>query len=219
MISDSGETLMKAGLARRAMARAIDALCMLVLYALTLAAVGVVLAFGVLAFARDTILGGGDGLVFLLLLLLLLLWVPSAWMAVRRYEVVSTVGRGQTFGKRLMGICVICCLDSGGIVVERPERGSSLVRWAIPHAAVSAAAVLLVVVTYVSDQAKLTDREFLLLWLGSWAFAAVAWAACYISVLFDSQRRGWHDKAAGTIVIRATDDVLERLTGGTRAAT
>ena len=214
MISDSGETLMKAGLARRAMARAIDALCMLVLYALTLAAVGVVLAFGVLAFARDTILGGGDGLGFLLLLL----WVPSAWMAVRRYEVVSTVGRGQTFGKRLMGICVARYLDPGGIVVEPPERGGSLVRWAIPHAAVSAAAVLLVVAVYVSDQAKLTDRESLLLWLGSWAFAAVAWAACYISALFDSQRRGWHDKAASTIVIRATDDVLERLTGGTRAA-
>ena len=220
MISDSGETLMKAGLARRAMARAIDALCMLMLYALTLAAVGLVMMLGVLAFARDTILGdnsGQEGLVFLLLLMLL--WVPSAWMAVRRYEVVSTVGRGQTFGKRLMGICVARYLDPGGIVVEPPERGGSLVRWAIPHAAVSAAAVLLVVAVYVSDQAKLTDRESLLLWLGSWAFAAVAWAACYISALFDSQRRGWHDKAAGTIVIRATDDVLERLTGGTRAAT
>ena len=209
--SPSGEMLIRAGLARRATARAIDALCMLGLYALTLAVVSLVLALGLAALALlgADILGGGSGEG--LLFLLLLLWVPSAWMAVHRYEAVSTAGRGQTFGKRLMGICVVRYLDPSGIVVELPEPGSSRLRWAIPHAAVSAAAVLLVVALSAADQAELTDREVVVLLLGLWAFVAVAWAACYVSALFDSQRRGWHDKAAGTIVICATDEVLERL--------
>lgn len=101
--SPSGEMLIRAGLARRATARAIDALCMLGLHALTLAAVSLVLALGLAALAllgADILQGGsGEGLLFLLLLLL---WVPSAWMAGHRYEAVSTAGRGQTFGKRLM---------------------------------------------------------------------------------------------------------------------
>ena len=50
-MSDRGETLTRAGLGRRAAARFIDVLCMLMLYALTLAAVGFVLALGLLAIA------------------------------------------------------------------------------------------------------------------------------------------------------------------------
>ena len=207
MISDSGETLMKAGLARHAMARAIDALCMLMLYALTLAAVGVVMMLGVLAVQYDFLFtSGGGGFVALFLLL----WVPSAGMVMYRYEVVSTARCGQTFGMRVMGICVICCLDPGGIVVEPPRRDASTWRWAIPHGAAAAAAILSVVVIVVGINAEwLPNSGFLL--LPACAFVFVAWAACDISALFDSQRRGWHDKAADTIVIRATDDVLQRL--------
>ena len=207
-----------AGLWRRATARAIDTLCMLILYALTLAAVGFVLALAALPIAvgggdvTGKVLGGGFWL------LLVLLWVASAWMAVRRYEAESTLRCGQTLGKRLMGICVVRCLDTGGIVAEPPERSSSLLRWAIPHAAVSAAAVLLGVVLYVVDQAGLTDRDGLLLLLGLSALAALAWAACYVSALWGKDRRGWHDKAAGTVVVRATDEVLERLAAAEPAA-
>ena len=207
----SAEAVKVAGLARRAIAHAVDTLCMLVVYALTLAAVLLVLALGIVILASDTILreDRGEGSVFLLLLVAL--WVPSAWMAVYCYEVLSTAKRGQTFGKRLMGICVVRHVDPDGIVVEPPDHASSNLRWAIPHVAVSVAAVLFVGVVHAADHADLTEQEFLLWWLGLWALAAVAWSVCYVSALFGKDRRGWHDKAAGTIVVQATDEVLERL--------
>ena len=210
--SDSGETVKVAGLARRVTARAIDALCMLMLCALVLAAVAVVMALGVLAVQYDFLSPDGSGVGFVMLFLLL--WAPSTWMVLHLYEVVSTARCGQTFGKRLMGICVIRCLDPGGIVVEAARRDASTRRWAIPHGAAAAAVILSVVVIATVGPAGLTDSEFLLLLLPFFAFGA----GCYISALFDSERRGWHDKAAGTIVIRATDDVLERLSAPKSAA-
>ena len=212
----SAEGVRVAGLVRRAAARAVDALFMLVAYALTLVAVGLML--GGLALASDATFRQFRGDEFSLLFWLVSLWVPSAWLAVRRYEVVSTSRRGQTLGKQLMGICVVRHVDPGRIVLELPERASSNLRWMIPHGAVSAAAVMLAVVIYIAEQQDLTGSEFLLWWLALWALAAVAWAACYVSALCNRERRGWHDKAAGTIVVRATDEVLEQIAASESAA-
>ena len=208
---NSAETVKVAGLVRRAAARAVDTLFMLVAYALTLVAVGVLLTLGVLinvAREVDPYWGASTGDF---VVLYLALWLPLALMAVYRYEAVSTARCGQTFGKRLTYICVVRYRDGAGIVTELPDLNSIRLRWAISHAAVSAAAVMLAVWVYVVNEVELIEREGWLMLLGLWSFAAVAWAACYVSALCNRERRGWHDKAAGTIVVRATDEILERL--------
>ena len=212
VIGDSGEAVRVAGLARRAAARAVDALCLLGLYVLALAAAVIVMAIGLLIFVvsgRVDILGGGSGESLVFLSLLALLWVAAAWWAMRRYELVSTARCGQTLGKRLMGICVVCC--PSGVLVEPPSFHASSRRCAVPHGAALATAVLSLLAVYVADERGLTDREGVLLLSSVFAVGVLAWAACYVSALFGSQRRGWHDKLAGTVVVRATDDVLERL--------
>lgn len=193
-----------AGVGRRAAARGIDALSTLILFALTLAAVGFVLALGVFASAAGggDPFGGDDGGGFLLLLLL---WLPSAWMAVYRYEVLSVARRGQTLGKRLMGICVVRYPGPGGIAAEFPERRSSRfwARWALPH-------LVGLVAAFAGAAAGVGALGAVGLLVGVGTGLAV-WMLVYASALWGKDRRGWHDKAAGTMVVRATDEVLERL--------
>ena len=213
MTGHSDEMPVRAGIARRAAARLIDVLCILVLCALAWLAFGV--AFAILAVVGqiDPIFGTrGEGLVVLLVVLM----VGLALVLVFRYEVVSTARSGQTVGKRLMGVCVVSDPGPGGIGVEPPSRYSSVVRCAVPHGAALASAILSVVVAAVGvDAGWLPNSGFLLLPAGT--FLALVWATCYVSALFGSERRGWHDKLAGTIVIRATDDVLESIAAGGRA--
>lgn len=73
----------RAGVARRAIARLIDAL-----YMLGLVAVGFVMTAGfLLVLQEDFLLDDGGGEVFVMLFALL--WVPLAWKVMRRHEVVS----------------------------------------------------------------------------------------------------------------------------------
>ena len=192
-----------AGLWRRAAARTIDALCMLMLYALAWLVVGILFTILAVAGQVDLVFGtSGGGLVEMVIVLMMVLVLVSVY----RYEVVPTTQRGQTFGKQTMGLCVVRCSARQGIVVAPPSRASSMRRWAIPHGAT----ILSIKIVLVGVAAGwLPDSEILLLSVG--ALAAVAWAACYVSALFGKHRRGWHDKAADTIVVRATDEVLERL--------
>ena len=209
MSGGSGELVEVAGLARRAAARFIDVLCMLGLCALAWLATTIPFAIVIIAFAEqvDPLGPGGGGIT--------MLWIWSlvglAVVLVYRYEVVSTARRGQTFGKRYMGICVIHRRDPESGVLEPPRHEASMRRWALPHGVAVAVAILSVVVVVAAEEAEWTDREFFLLFGGLWAFAVAMWAACYLSVLFGLQRRGWHDKVAGTAVICATDEVLKRL--------
>lgn len=165
-------------------------LCALVSFALSIA-LGILTIAGAIDYGDD-----GYGLFLLLAAMAALL----ASVLVYRYEVVTTARSGQTLGKRLMDICVIR-LDPDGVVIEPPERDSSMVRWAIPHGAAVAATILSVVIIFATNIDGLTDREFLLVLALLGAFVAVAWSLCYVSALFDENRRGWHDKAAGTIVV------------------
>ena len=169
---------------------------MLVLCALAWLAGGIGLA--ILAAAGEIdLVGRGEGLG----LLLVVLTVLFASVLVYCYETVPTGRRGQTFGKQLMDISVIRWLDPDGVVVEPPQRDSNMVRWAIPHGAAVAATILSIVVIYSIDDSELTDREFFTLLMSCCAFVATVWAVCYLSSLFDKNGRGWHDKAAGTIVV------------------
>ncbi len=192
---------------RRATARAIDAVCMLVLCGLAAMAASIVLLIFIVAGEVD-LFGNNEGpLAELLIVGMVLLALVLTYL----YEVTSTARWGQTFGKRLMDLCVIRCLDTENVAVEPPRRHSSMMRWAIPHGAAVAATILSGVAVMAIGDEGLTDGEFLRLLVPFCVFVAVVWSMCYVSALFDSQRQGWHDKAAGTIVIYATNEVLERL--------
>ena len=89
------------------------------------------------------------------------------------YEVIQIAVWGQTVGKRIVRIKVV--RDASG---ECSGWGKSFGRWAVPTLAMVALA--------------LTSG-----WL-----AVVRAVLCYVSPTWDRSRQGWHDMAAGTLVIR-----------------
>ena len=101
------------------------------------------------------------------------LWVLVAGVACALvYEVVAIAWRGQTLGKWLLGIRVASFTDG-----KRPSWSQSALRCLLPAVAGTAALVL----------------------VGVSAFGAVIVLA---SAWFTPLRRGWHDTAGGTIVVR-----------------
>ena len=187
-----------AGLWSRAAARAIDELCMLGLCALAWLAVAIPFAILVVAGQMDPFAGEG---AFAALLAVSI--VGLALVLVYRYEVVSTVRSGQTLGKRLSGICVVRSPDLERDIVEPSRPGASMMRWALPH-------VVGLVAAFAGAAAGVGALGDVGLLVGVGTGLAV-WMLVYVSALFGKDRRGWHDKAAGTIVVQATDEVLERL--------
>jgi uncharacterized RDD family membrane protein YckC len=95
------------------------------------------------------------------------------------YEIAMIAGLGATLGKQWAGVAVVSA-DSG----SAPGWGRSAGRWAIP-------AVFGVV-----------GGAWLVLAPGPVALAGLllGWL-CWLSPLFDSRRRGWHDKASNTVVV------------------
>lgn len=89
------------------------------------------------------------------------------------YEVVMIAIRGQTLGKMMTSVKVVRA-DNGLV----PGWGKSIVRWIIPTIAGSILA-------------------FLIPGIGGLLSLLI-----YVSLLWDSARQGWHDKAAGTLVIK-----------------
>ncbi len=91
------------------------------------------------------------------------------------YEVWPTARWGQTLGKRILGIKVVHAMTG-----EAPGWGKSMGRWALP--------ALPNLISYVIS--------FVLLF--GWIFSLL----CYVSLTWDRVYQGWHDKTAGTLVIR-----------------
>ena len=89
------------------------------------------------------------------------------------YEVVMIATRGQTLGKMMTSVKVVRA-DNGLV----PGWGKSIVRWIIPTIA---GAILAFFIPGVGPLLSLL---------------------VYLSLLWDSARQGWHDKAAGTLVIK-----------------
>ena len=114
-------------------------------------------------------------------------------LAVLLYETAMTAMWGQTFGKAFTGIKVVSHVDG----VE-PLWGPAFVRWFVPTAAgaVCGWAALLISGHPLWDR---SDRGLKALVLG----AALSWTMIHASALWNSDGRGWPDKAAGTIVVRA----------------
>ena len=188
----------RAGLWRRAAARAIDALVMAVAESVMVVVVVLAAAF----ITRLDIFSDERWRDFLLVFVLLML---LASIPVVRYEVASTARRGQTFGKRCMGIRVVQWNDEGASSSELPcpAPPRSLGRWAVPHGAGLFAAV---VAGWMAFQVVQGYGAFYGISGGA---GMAAWTVVYLSSLLDKDRRGWHDKAAGTIVVTARDTYME----------
>ncbi len=101
------------------------------------------------------------------------------------YEPVGIAWRGQTIGKAIRRIRVVRASDGA-----TPSLGQAIVRWAVPVAAGGIPCVAAV---------------SLLPSVGPLGFGAmfVAWAPIYLTSFADDRRRGWHDKAARTVVVSA----------------
>ena len=120
-----------------------------------------------------------------------------AWVL---YEPLTVAWRGQTLGKVICRIRIIRASDG-----ETPSLGQAVVRWTIPAAA--GFTMMLGAGLLVSD-VKDDATRFVVLF--------AAWAPMYLTSFLDNgdQRRGWHDKAARTIVVRAADPVRRTAANG-----
>ena len=124
-----------------------------------------------------------------------LLLIPASIPAYR-FEAVSTARSGQTWAKRLAEIQVVRWDGEAPAVGDQGslERRRCRLRWAIPHLTGLSVAVVAGAVSFATIGQ-----------VGVAALAAgiTAWLTVYASSLWDKNRRGWHDKAAGTIVVDA----------------
>ena len=88
------------------------------------------------------------------------------------YETVLVSGRGQTVGK-IMGGMRVAAVDTG----DTPTTRQAAIRILIPIAPIALGVVI--------------------------PFISLGYFLVYLSAVFgDRLRRGWHDKAAGTVVVR-----------------
>ncbi|WP_423920188.1 RDD family protein [Candidatus Poriferisodalis sp.] len=100
------------------------------------------------------------------------------------YEVMQTALWGRTLGKRIVDIRVVN-LSTGG----HPGWGRSLIRWAVPLVPVAALARVLPPPVVLA--------------------AFVGAVLCPLSLVWDRKNQGWHDKAAGTVVVRTGNLFVE----------
>jgi uncharacterized RDD family membrane protein YckC len=120
------------------------------------------------------------------------------------YEPVMVAWRGQTLGKMICRIRIVRISDG-----DKPSLAQAIIRWAIP----TAAGITLMIVAGLLASGVQADAARLLI-----IFAA--WAPLYLTSFQDEdQRRGWHDKAAETIVVTGNDtlrggDGDDRVYGG-----
>ena len=101
--------------------------------------------------------------------------------------------RGQTLGKAICRIRIVRTSDG-----DKPHLGQAIVRWAIP---VAAGVTMMIVAGMAVSGVRADETRFLVLF--------AAWAPMYLTSFLDNdgRRRGWHDKAARTIVVRASDPI------------
>ncbi len=104
-----------------------------------------------------------------------LFWIPILFIAL--YEIGLTAMKGQTFGKMATRTQVVRAEDLFQPEWGRtPGWGQSIIRWTLP-------AVLLV-------------PAFYLPYIGE-----ILFLLCYLALMWDRDRQGWHDKAARTLVV------------------
>ena len=174
----------------RAFARMIDAFVMAAFGFVMMCAIGII---GVLsASSVDNFDDLGTALYVPGLML-----VPASLLAVR-YEVAYTSRRGYSSGK---GPTVQVILweeyQNPTGVNKYPDMYHSFIRWLIPHGVLIAGLVISMRLWYLADQGPDAMNPLLFL------LGPVGWVLMYLTTLLDKNRRGWNDKAAGTIVVKA----------------
>jgi uncharacterized RDD family membrane protein YckC len=125
-----------------------------------------------------------DGVIFLLLALISYSsdtapqrGLAIAWLVIHAaYQIGLTATRGQTIGKMVVGTQVVD--ESGG---RLPTWGQALVRWLVP---------------------AVPNLVGILLLSSAFDAVSVVWSVVvYLPILNRPDRRGWHDRIAGTVVI------------------
>ena len=177
---------------RRAAARAIDAVVTIVLALVAVMVAG--FAAALVSLFMHGFSGGDEQTLYVWLILFSLL----ALIPVASYEVAATARRGQTFGKRCMGLRVVVWdedIAAPAGAAESVDARRSIERWAVPHGSGLLAGVVAGVVA-----APKIGAYGLLVGADTWLVVS---AVIYLSALGDPHGRGWHDKAAGTVVVEA----------------
>ena len=104
------------------------------------------------------------------------IWTLIAATAI--YEIVLTATKGQTLGKMATRIQVVRAGDLFQPELGRPPLwGRSFLRWALPTALGLPGLIAPII-------------------------GNVLWLLCYLSVVWDRERQGWHDKIADTFVVQ-----------------
>ena len=110
--------------------------------------------------------------------------------------IAKTARKGTTPGKSLFGIKVIARNDA-----LPPLALVAVLRWALPLAATAPSVYLFILdIPEFANESQLPVRSGRMWWL--WV-ALGWWLLVHVSALWGSQRRGWHDMAADTIVVKA----------------
>lgn len=178
-----------ASVADRAFSRVLDMLVMGVLGFCTLPVV--VAAVALLLSVADTS-EPPSGVTFLFYTMLL---APMLL-----YEIVYVSRRGYTIGKGPT-VQVFCWkyFNNSDNDNKYPDMWQSFIRWAVPN--VGALAVAFTAVIGVLHWYPVpTDASVRV----AYSSAVAVWVAVYLSSMLDKNGRGWHDKAAGTIVVKTT---------------
>lgn len=178
---ESGRGLDRAWLARRLAARVIDTA---VVALPTLIWLLFVVWVGLSETGQRDVPAGFRGAVVLL--------ATATYVPTMVYEVALTARRGRTLGKDASGIMVVR-RDDG----QLPSAWEALVRWMV--LAASGIVGLTAAIASPMVQPDLTR------WDAAWLSAGwlVPLLLVFASSLLHRDRRGWHDKAAGTIVVKA----------------
>ena len=125
--------------------------------------------------------------------------LSAPFLAVVVYEaaiIAATAWKGKTPGKKCFNIRIVTRSGS-----RMPSALGSIIRWALPLAATAP-----LVDAFIRDIPEVANEEHAAALSGRvwWLWVALGWwLLVHASALWDSQRRGWHDKAADTIVIKA----------------
>ena len=100
------------------------------------------------------------------------------------YEIAMIAWRGQTVGKAVAGVRVVRAADG-----MDPGAMRAALRWLV----VAAPRLPLVLALTLGGE-TVEAAALLLVW--------VLWPIVYVSLLWGRDHQGWHDKAAGTLVVR-----------------
>ena len=119
-------------------------------------------------------------------------------VAIPIYEIAMVAVRGQTIGKRVANIKVVCLHSD-----SPPGWGRAIGRWFLPVAAFWSAALFLSLLSTILQLASVGPPVGLVLGRVTQLLAAGLWLAVRLSAIWGPDRRGWHDRLAGTRVVKA----------------